>query len=285
MKLGILKVNYMKKINKSKLAILIGLSVLSINVFAANTMNTNSNTIGGAVAPVEKDISSDDLSKIRMKIQQTKLEQQLEQEKTNKLRAVSEQMKIQDSVDGSGSKGVVNNSPLPDDMRATEEQRLSDEQNINQNVGFIYKSDAVSDSLGKKSKGSNSIIDALTSDKDNSNEKTDELSKVLKKFDDLKKEADTTVKTVNEYVVKKTFLGADITMLSIFDGTKSAKIKFTYLIDDGIQKKKVGNVISVEEGKSFKVEDDNFNVQAIDKDGVVIVNTTTKEDMILTRNR
>lgn len=275
----------MKKINKSKLAILIGLSVLSINVFAANTMNTNSNTIGGAVAPVEKDISSDDLSKIRMKIQQTKLEQQLEQEKTNKLRAVSEQMKIQDSVDGSGSKGVVNNSPLPDDMRATEEQRLSDEQNINQNVGFIYKSDAVSDSLGKKSKGSNSIIDALTSDKDNSNEKTDELSKVLKKFDDLKKEADTTVKTVNEYVVKKTFLGADITMLSIFDGTKSAKIKFTYLIDDGIQKKKVGNVISVEEGKSFKVEDDNFNVQAIDKDGVVIVNTTTKEDMILTRNR
>ena len=275
----------MKKINKSKLAILVGLSVLSINVFAANTMNTNSNTIGGAVAPVEKDISSDDLSKIRMKIQQTKLEQQLEQEKTNKLRAVSEQMKIQDSVDGSGSKGVVNNSPLPDDMRATEEQRLSDEQNINQNVGFIYKSDAVSDSLGKKSKGSNSIIDALTSDKDNSNEKTDELSKVLKKFDDLKKEADTTVKTVNEYVVKKTFLGADITMLSIFDGTKSAKIKFTYLIDDGIQKKKVGNVISVEEGKSFKVEDDNFNVQAIDKDGVVIVNTTTKEDMILTRNR
>lgn len=275
----------MKKINKSKLAILIGLSVLSINVFAANTMNTNSNTIGGAVAPVEKDISSDDLSKIRMKIQQTKLEQQLEQEKTNKLRAVSEQMKIQDSVDGSGSKGVVNNSPLPDDMRATEEQRLSDEQNINQNVGFIYKSDAGSDSLGKKSKGSNSIIDALTSDKDNSNEKTDELSKVLKKFDDLKKEADTTVKTVNEYVVKKTFLGADITMLSIFDGTKSAKIKFTYLIDDGIQKKKVGNVISVEEGKSFKVEDDNFNVQAIDKDGVVIVNTTTKEDMILTRNR
>lgn len=285
MKLGILKVNYMKKINKSKLAILIGLSVLSINVFAANTMNTNSNTIGGAVAPVEKDISSDDLSKIRMKIQQTKLEQQLEQEKTNKLRAVSEQMKIQDSVDGTGSKGVVNNSPLPDDMRATEEQRLSDEQNINQNVGFIYKSDAGSDSLGKKSKGSNSIIDALTSDKDNSNEKTDELSKVLKKFDDLKKEADTTVKTVNEYVVKKTFLGADITMLSIFDGTKSAKIKFTYLIDDGIQKKKVGNVISVEEGKSFKVEDDNFNVQAIDKDGVVIVNTTTKEDMILTRNR
>lgn len=272
MKLGILKVNYMKK---TKLAILIGLSVLAFNSFANENMS----------APVEKSITTEDLSQIRMKIQQEKLQQQLEQERLNKLRSKAEQAKIQDQMDGTNSTIRMGNSNLPQDMRASEEDRLARDQGLKQNVGFVYQSDLQNVSSEQNNNRSNSIIDALTGNPNDPSSNPDELSKVLQKFDDLKKEADINSKSVNEYVVTKTFLGADITMLSIFDTERSAKLKFTYMHDDGIQKKKISSIITAYEGKTFGIEDDQYKVDTIDKDGVVIINTNTNEKMILTRSR
>ena len=263
----------MKKIKRTKLAIVIGLSIMAFNAFAEeNTANNNT---------PEQKISTEELSKIRMQIKKEQLSQELDSQILNRVRIQSEKTKIEDQLDGGSS--LKNGANVPEDMKATEEDRLTEKANAQQNVGFVYKSDEVKDD--DTSKKGNSIIDALTGKPTTSEESSDELSKVLKKFDDLKKEADTSVKTANEYVVTKTFLGADITMLYIFDGVKNAKVKFTYLQDDGIQKTKIGNVVSLQEGKIFNVENDSFKVNTIDKDGVVLLNNTTQEEIIITKNR
>lgn len=260
---------------KTKLAILIGLSVLAFNSFANENMSS----------PVERTVTTEDLSQIRMKIQKEKLEQQWEQERLNKLRSKAEQAKIQDQMDGTNSTIRMGNSSIPQDMRASEEDRLARDQGLKQDVGFVYQSDLQNSTSNQDESKDNSIIDALTGSPSDSSSNPDELSKVLQKFDDLKKEADINSKGVNEYVVTKTFLGADISMLSIFDTEKTAKLKFTYMHDDGIQKKKVSSIITAYEGKTFGIEEDQYKVDTIDKDGVVIINTNTNEKMILTRSR
>lgn len=260
---------------KTKLAILIGLSVLAFNSFANENM----------AAHVEKSVTTEDLSQIRMKIQKEKLEQQWEQERLNKLRSKAEQAKIQEQMNGTNTSVRIGNSNLPQDMRANEEDRLARDQGLKQNVGFVYQSDLQNNNSNQDNNKSNSIIDALTGNQNNSGSNPDELSRVLQKFDDLKKEADVSSKSVSEYVVTKTFLGADISMLSIFDTEKSAKLKFTYMHDDGIQKKKISSIVTAYEGKTFTIENDQYKVDTIDKDGVAILNTTTNEKMILTRSR
>lgn len=248
------------KIGLSKIALALIISGLSFTTIAA-----------------EKVVDKEELSQIRLKIQKEKLNQELEQEKLNKLRIKQEQDKIEEQISGGSS--LIKQE---DEMNPTEEERLAKEQNIPQNVGFIYKNDA---SASKQTK-SNNILDALTGeDTTNSSEDNPEdLSKVLQKFDDLKKESDSTLKMASEYVVLKTLVGTELDMLSIYDGKKSAKIRFSYLHDDGIQKRKVITVVNVVEGKTFKIEDDIYKVENLDNDGLVIVNTKTKEEIILTKN-
>lgn len=247
------------KIGLSKIALALIISGLSFTTIAA-----------------EKVVDKEELSQIRLKIQKEKLNQELEQEKLNKLRIKQEQGKIEDQING-GSALIKKE----DEMKPNEEEILSREQNIPQNVGFIYKNEA---STSKPQK-SNNILDALTGEGNTASEDNpDDLSKVLQKFDALKKESDSTLKMASEYVVVKTLVETELDMLSIYDGKKSAKIRFAYLHDDGIQKRKVITVVNVVEGKTFKIEDDIYKVENLDSDGLVILNTKTKEEIILTKN-
>lgn len=247
------------KIGLSKIALALIISGLSFTTIAA-----------------EKVVDKEELSQIRLKIQKEKLNQELEQEKLNKLRIKQEQGKIEDQING-GSALIKQE----DEMKPTEEEILSREQNIPQNVGFIYKNEAST----SKPQQSNNILDALTGEGNTASEDNpDDLSKVLQKFDDLKKESDSTLKMASEYVVVKTLVETELDMLSIYDGKKSAKIRFAYLHDDGIQKRKVITVVNVVEGKTFKIEDDIYKVENLDSDGLVILNTKTKKEIILTKN-
>lgn len=265
MKLGTLKVNYMKK---TKIGILIGLSIMAMNAMADTQTPGN---------PKNKPVTMDDLSQTRVEIQKAKLQQQLESENTAILKNKLDQAKIKEALDVTG--GSAGAGDLPKGMQqATEEALLSEKNSAPQNVGYIYKSDQE-----KVAAPNNSVIDTLTGSKEKTN--TDELAKVLQKFDDLKKEADTTVKGANEYVEIKTFVKAEIAMLSIFDDQKTAKLKFTYMHDDGIQKRRVGSIINVEEGKNFNVEDDTYKVESIDQDGIKLLNNKTKEEIFVNRNR
>lgn len=241
------------KSNLSKITLALILSGMSFMAFA------NSNI----------DLDKDKLSQIRMKIQEETLNQELEQGKLNKLRIQQEQSKIKNEING-GSIQLKE-----DNMNPKEEDILSKENNLPQNVGFIYKSQLI------EKENSTNRLDNLNDVKNNN---SDEISNILQKFDDLKKESDVTLKSATEYKIVKTLIQTELDMLSIYDENKSAKIRFSYIHDDGIQKRKVITVINATEGKSFKVEDDIYKVENIDSDGIVIRNMNNKEEIILTKN-
>lgn len=251
------------KSNLSKIALALLLSGLSYTTFA------------------NVDIDKDKLSLIRMKIQEESLNQELEQGKLNKLRIQQEQNKIKNEMNGltgsSNNANIINGRE--DHMKPTEEDILSKQGQIPQNVGFVYKNQII-DAIEKKDIPKN-MLDALNSSK---SDDPAEISNILKKFDELKKESDSTIKVVKEYVIVKTLVDSELDMLSIYDGSKSAKLKFSYMHDDGTQKRKVVTIVNVSEGKTFKVEDDIYKVEKIDSDGLVIQNTKSEEYIILTKN-
>lgn len=260
------------------------LNGISISLVAVLGILFSANSFAAEKDVKKQELKKEDLSQIRMEIQKEKLEQELEKEKLSKLRLKSEQTKIIDQINGVGSVST-GDANMPQVPRASEEDSIARDGDIPQNVGYIYRSDAQIET--KKTSKSNNILDALTgksSSGDETSEGKDELSKVLEKFDEYKKVSDTKVKVMNEYVVKKTLLETELDMLSIFDDNKSAKLRFAYLHDDGIQKKRVVSIVSVKEGKVFKVEDDTFKVDKIDSDGLVLVNLKTQEESIITKN-
>lgn len=260
------------KLNGISIALIAALSLFSATTFAADK----------AAAQTPK---KEDLSDIRMQIQKEKLEQELEKEKLSKLRLKAEQVKVEDEINGVSSSAANGEVNMPQINQPTEEERLSTQNGISQPVGFIYSQEPVITTTDKKK--SNNILDALTGNSEHSEGETegaDELSKVLKKFDQLKKETDKPAALATEYTLTKSLIETQLEMLSIFGDDKTAKIKFVYLTDDGIQKKKVANIVSVKEGRVFNVEDDTFKVDTIDGDGLVLINMKTKEQKIITKN-
>lgn len=263
------------KLNGISVALIAALSIFSATTFAADK----------AAAETPK---KEDLSDIRMQIQKEKLQQELEKEKLSKLRLKAEQVKVEDEINGVSS-SVAGEVNMPQINQPTEEERLSNQNGIAQPVGFIYSKDVdvITNKPDEKKKSTN-ILDALTGKSDakaeSDTEGADELSKVLKKFDQLKKETDKPASLQPEFTLTKTLVETQLEMLSIFGEDKTAKIKFVYLTDDGIQKKRVANIISVKEGRVFNVEDDTFKVDTIDGDGLVLINMKTKEQKIITKN-
>lgn len=258
------------KLNGISIALIAALSIFSASTFAADK----------AAAQTPK---KEDLSDIRMQIQKEKLEQELEKEKLNKLRLKAEQVKVEDEINGVSSSSANGEVNMPQINQPTEEEKLSKQNGISQPVGFIYTQEPVITTTDKKK--SSNILDALTGKSGQvESEGSDELSKVLKKFDQLKKETDKPAALATEYTITKSLIETQLEMLSIFGDDKTAKIKFVYLTDDGIQKKKVANIVSVKEGRVFNVEDDTFKVDTIDGDGLVLINMKTKEQKIITKN-
>lgn len=258
------------KLNGISIALIAALSLFSATTFAASKAETDTP-------------KKEDLSDIRMQIQKEKLQQELEKEKLSKLRLKAEQVKVEDEINGVSSSAANGEVNMPQINQPTEEERLSTQNGISQPVGFIYSQEPVITTTTKKK--SNNILDALTGDSEHADtEGADELSKVLKKFDQLKKETDKPAALATEYTLTKSLIETQLEMLSIFGDDKSAKIKFVYLTDDGIQKKKVANIVSVKEGRVFNVEDDTFKVDTIDSDGLVLINMKTKEQKIITKN-
>ena len=72
--------------------------------------------------------------------------------------------------------------------------------------------------------------------------------------------------------------------LSIYDDSqKSAKLKFTYLINEGANQKRVSSKVDIKENANFKVQGDSYKVVQIRNDGVTIQNTISHKNIDLTR--
>jgi len=200
------------KLNGISIALIAALSLFSATTFAASKAETDTP-------------KKEDLSDIRMQIQKEKLQQELEKEKLSKLRLKAEQVKVEDEINGVSSSAANGEVNMPQINQPTEEERLSTQNGISQPVGFIYSQEPVITTTTKKK--SNNILDALTGESEHSDtEGADELSKVLKKFDQLKKETDKPAALATEYTLTKSLIETQLEMLSIFGDDKSAKIKF-----------------------------------------------------------
>lgn len=253
------------KRNKTILAVALG-AILASHAFADDNLTPN---LGGKTSATKidtsntntKPIDNNELSKISM--QKRKLDQE-NQVATSELTLLKTQKEIQTLKDDQEN-GVSMSSK--NGMRANEEQQLSEEQGIPQDVGFIYKND-------KKAK--------LT-------EQNSEVNTILKEFQDLKKsvqekEKEQQAQAIKPMIAIRSLESVDLDRLSVYgESQKSARLKFIYLVTDGPTQKRISNKVDVKEGAEFKVQGDSYKVIQINTDGLTIQNTISKKNIELTR--
>lgn len=255
------------KRNKTILAVALG-TIFATHAFAENNLTPNlgvaptqSTNVGSVSAQKAETIDNNELSRISMETKKLEKQNQVAASQLNLLKTQKEIEALQDEQGNGGSVSAKNN------MRANEEQRLSEEQDIPQEVGFVYKND-------KKSK--------LT-------DENSEVNTILKEFQDLKKtvadkEKEQQAQAIKPMIAIRSLESVDLDRLSVYgDSQKSARLKFIYLITDGPTQKRVSNKVDVKEGGEFKVQGDTYKVVQINTDGITIQNTISKKNIDLTR--
>lgn len=250
------------KLSKTILAVALG-SILASHAFADDK----------AVAPTTAKndtenssvITNNDLSKITMEQKKLEKENAVAQSKLSLLKTQQEIMKVKEETGDGGFSGG------PNEMKASDEQRLSEEQGIPQNVGFIYKND-------KKAK--------LT-------EENSEMNTILQEFNALKqsvaekdKKEQEQQEAAKQMVSIKSLESVEIDRLSIYgEVQKSARLRFVYLITEGPTQKRVATKVDVKEGSEFKVQGDTYKVVQIGTEGITIQNTVSKKNIDLARSQ
>jgi opacity protein-like surface antigen len=263
------------KRNKTILAVALG-ALLASNVYAADniTPQLNSKTDAPnaqATAQSSANSGNNNNALTEIALQQKKLEREnfVATQQLNLLKTKQQIQQLSEDSDFSSGSTVGSNSNAPK-MSPSEEQRIAEEQGIQQEVGFVYKADA------KKAK--------IT-------EENTEINKVLSEFNDLKKKMEKNEQEATQVPVNarpqisiRSLESVELDGLSIYDESeKSAKIKFTYLINDGPNQKRVVSKVDIKENGTFKVQGDSYKVLQIRNDGVSIQNTVTQKNIELAR--
>lgn len=154
-----------------------------------------------------------------------------------------------------------------------QEDILIENNNWEQNVGFIYKDDV---SIGQNngfSSQNNSPVSGLTPEVDKDFEKM--LSQIAENTDE------TDIEKVEEKVEKEAPSGfmltsVELNKLNIFGEDKSAKVKVNYMNDNGYQKIKGAKIVRVQEGSVFQVKNEvSFEILKITDSGITIKNLNT----------
>jgi len=262
------------KRNKTILAVALG-ALLASNVYAADNITPQLNAKADNTSVSTSDqasvgnVNNNALTEIAL--QQKKLEREnfVATQKLNLLKTNQQIQQLSEDSDFSSGGSVGSNSNAPK-MSPSEEQRIAEEQGIQQEVGFVYKGDA------KKAK--------IT-------EENTEISKVLSEFNDLKKKVEKNDQEANQVPANarpqisiRSLESVELDGLSIYDDSqKSAKIKFTYLINEGASQKRVVSKVDIKENGTFKVQGDSYKVLQIRNDGVSLQNTITQKNIELTR--
>lgn len=231
---------------------------------------------------VKDAVSNKKLSQTRMEIMQKKLDQNLEREELNLLkiqndRLVAEKLMNNESSDpsldygntttkvaGSGQDidalNYSNGFDVEEDY-VEDYSLLSEKYDIGQDVGFVYKT---------KSEVMEEFINS------------EEFLSMQNIKDDAAKDLIDIVVDEVEPTIKLNSIG--ITMLSLFGKSKTAKLNFEYIDDDGVRKNRIIKNVTVREGLEFTVEVDSFIVKKISSDGVMIRNKGTGVDVLVRRN-
>lgn len=222
-------------------------------------------------------ISNEALSKIRMEIVQSKLDQEKEKQEIALLKLLKEKADAEkqlnnvtyenDSANIKSSGGYVDSSGQYFESGQNEIEEsineeydfLSEKYNIDQNVGFLYKT------------------------------KTEILEELInsEEFRAMQEEPEEVEEEIYEPpvpVVTVDLESVNLVMLSVLGNSRSAKIKFVHNRNDGYSNSKLTKIVSVKNKSKFTVEGRNYVVQSITKDGVSIKNLGTGRVTLVTKD-
>lgn len=221
-------------------------------------------------------ISNEALSKIRMEIVQSKLDQEKEKQEIALLKLLKEKADAEkqlnnvtyenDNANIKSSGGYLDSSGQYFESGQNEIEEsineeydfLSEKYNIDQDVGFLYKT------------------------------KTEILEELINS-EEFKAMQEPEEEEVEIYeppvpVVTVDLESVNLVMLSVLGKSRSAKIKFVHNRNDGYSNSKLTKVVSVKNKSKFTVEGRNYVVQSITKDGVSIKNLGTGRVTLVTKD-
>lgn len=225
-------------------------------------------------------ISNEALSKIRMEIVQSKLDQEKEKQKIALLKLLKEKADAEkqlnnvtyenDSANLKSSGGYVDSSGQYFESGQTEMEEsineeydfLSEKYNIDQNVGFLYKTKT-------------EILEELINS---------EEFKAMQEEPEKPEEEEAETYEPPVPVVTVDLESVSLVMLSVLGNSRSAKIKFVHNRNDGYSNSKLTKIVSVKNKSKFTVEGRNYVVQSITKDGVSIKNLGTGRVTLVTKD-
>lgn len=225
-------------------------------------------------------IDNKKLSQLRMRILEKKLEQDVEKEDLNMLKIQKSKSDIEKQLNagsliGSGvnsgsknsdaSNGLIFNETL-EEKYAEDYDLISSKYNIDQKVGFVYKSQS-------------EVMDDFM--------KSDEYLKMQAEKEDSAKDLLGIIAKdeVEEAPAAPTtrLLSIKLGMLSVSPKGKTAKLNFEHVVEDGAIKNRIKNTVTIKENITFEVEGDKFKVTKIDKNGVVLRDVNKNTDTIISR--
>lgn len=167
------------------------------------------------------------------------------------------------------------------DETLNDEDVLSENNNWEQNVGFVYQDD-VNLSIGNSSSPIGSLTDA-SAPKDESFEKL--IKEAMDNIDETEKDTESSLNEQKSLVSDDFKLtGLSLSKLTLYGDTKEAEVKASFLVNNGFQKISGSKIVKVTEGKSFDVKNRAFfQVKEITETGVSLYNPESEEIIYISK--
>lgn len=231
-------------------------------------------------------VSNKQLSQTRMEILQKKLDQNLEKEELSLLKIQNDRAEAEKKLNFAGfDQSNPNAKPtVSSGSNSTEKEEyrygfdveedfeedyglLSEKYNLEQNVGFLYKSKS-------------EVMEELINSEEfiaMQNQKDQDAMALLdvEMEEEIIEPPPPPSSKIDSAVIKR---------IASFGDSKTAKILFKYTITDGDSQSSGKKLISLKEGSTFVVEYETFKTVKINSDGVLIRNTNTNKDMLVLKS-
>ena len=156
-----------------------------------------------------------------------------------------------------------------------DEDILSQSNDWEQNVGFIYQDDV---SFG----GENNDLSSLTSNK-TTEDFSDLLNETLDELSEDEAETDSSTATTFQSA-SFNLVSLELNKLTVFEDQKNAEVKVNYVTNNGYQTIKGAKFSKVTVGKVFDVKGNvSFEVLEINENGVKLKNLNTEKITFITK--
>lgn len=252
------------------------------------TMIISSSLVAGNASAEDSTNINKELSEVRTDISVQVLQNRLYDAELEGLQKRKEIKDLKDSLEGSDTKITAPikkrndniDHSLKFDESLNDEDILSENNNWEQNVGFIYQDDVSFGSSGQIN-NSNQGLPSLVEENDDEvfSKLIEDTLTTLEDEEDNEELNQTSMNASNFNLVS-----LELNKLTVFDDHKSAKVKVNYMSNNGYQTIKGAKISNVTEGKVFEVKGEvSFEVLEITEDGVKVKNLNSDKVTFVTK--